>query len=105
MNEQLLTVARLSDIPLIGRMEVTLQGRRIALFKTASGVFATTAECPHRGGPLVAGWVDKETVYCPLHGWEFDLRTGKCKGHEEKDITSYPVTIVGDEIRICLEPT
>jgi nitrite reductase/ring-hydroxylating ferredoxin subunit len=100
----LVTIARVCDLPPEGRLEVALQGRRIALFRTPSGVFATAAECPHRGGPLVAGWVDKETVYCPLHGWEFDLRTGKCAGHEGKSVECYEVSIEEDEIRIRLEP-
>jgi len=102
MENNFITIARVSELPPTGRLEVTLNGRRIAIFKISSGIVATAAECPHRGGPLVAGWVENETVFCPLHGWEFDLRTGNCTNRPEKGIECYQLSIVGDEIRIRL---
>ena len=42
--------------------------------------------CPHLKADLTRfGQVDGDTLQCMLHGWEFDLRTGKCltsAGHE-----------------------
>jgi nitrite reductase (NADH) small subunit len=52
--------------------------RRIAVFHAREGqVFATQAECPHRGGPLADGLLGGNVLICPLHGWKFDLRTGE----------------------------
>ena len=42
--------------------------------------------CPHRNADLsVFGEVDGCELVCTLHGWRFDLETGKCltsAGHE-----------------------
>jgi nitrite reductase (NADH) small subunit len=40
-------------------------------------VFATQAQCPHRGGPLADGLLGGSVLICPLHGWKFDVRTGE----------------------------
>src|SRR5215510_2302843 len=57
--------------------------RRIAVFRTRQGeVFATQAECPHRGGPLADGLLGGTTLVCPLHSWKFDLCTGAASNAE-----------------------
>ena len=53
-------------------------GRRIALFREASGVaHAIDALCPHRGADLSAGRVVDDALQCPFHGFRFD-RNGRC---------------------------
>jgi nitrite reductase (NADH) small subunit len=65
------------QIPLGEGRAFSVGGRRIAVFRTRDGrIFATQAECPHRGGPLADGLVGSATVVCPLHEWRFDLVTG-----------------------------
>ena len=52
---------------------VTLAGRPLALFRTASGeVGALDEECPHRRMKLSAGCVEGELLRCRYHGWTFD---------------------------------
>jgi UDP-MurNAc hydroxylase len=35
--------------------------------------------CPHMGGDLTRfGSIDGSTLTCAVHGWRFDLRTGRC---------------------------
>ena len=52
--------------------------RRLAVFRSRQGgVYATQADCPHRGGPLADGLVGGHTLICPLHGLKFDLTTGE----------------------------
>ena len=47
-----------------------VDGKDVAVFRCRSGnVFATSAECPHRGGPLADGLVGGDTVICPMHGF------------------------------------
>lgn len=103
MDTEFITVARLSDLPPLGGLEVTVNGRRIAIFKTPSGLFATDAECPHKGGPLAAGWVENDKVFCPLHGWEFDLRTGECHTKSERPITCFAIRLNGEELQVSYE--
>lgn len=67
----------LSSIPPGEGRNFDANGERIAVFHTRGGaVFATQAECPHRGGPLADGLVGGNTLICPLHSWKFDLATG-----------------------------
>jgi nitrite reductase (NADH) small subunit len=65
-----------ADVPLFEGRSVTVDGRRIAVFRLRDGFVAVDGECPHRGGPLSDGLVADGCVTCPLHGWRFDLRSG-----------------------------
>lgn len=50
----------------------------IAIFRTRDGaLYATQAECPHKGGPLADGFVGPGTVICPLHSFKFSLTNGQ----------------------------
>jgi nitrite reductase (NADH) small subunit len=35
------------------------------------------ALCPHRGHPLETACIEKHSLRCPLHNYEFDLRNGR----------------------------
>lgn len=53
----------------------TLFGRRLALFRDASGEPAALEDCcPHRNAPLSAGRVEQGRLNCPYHGWSFNPR-------------------------------
>lgn len=52
--------------------EVELCGRRLVVFRTASGLGALDDACPHRGAPLSQGRVEGDAVVCPYHGWRWD---------------------------------
>lgn len=101
MENEFVTVGKFSDIPPVGGREVIVNGRKIAIFKTSTGLYAIDAECPHKGAPLAIGLVDDDKVYCALHGWEFDLRTGICRS-ERAEVGTYPVRVEGDELRVAV---
>ncbi|WP_425093650.1 thiamine pyrophosphate-binding protein [Tropicimonas sp. S265A] len=66
--------------------------------------------CPHQGGPLGEGTIergldDKCWIRCPWHGWDFDPLTGAPPGgHEDTGQTTYPVEVRDGEVFIGLEP-
>ena len=73
-----LTVAPIDAIPPGEGRTFEVAGERLAIFHTRTGeVFATQAECPHKGGPLADGLFGGTTLICPLHAWKFDLKTGE----------------------------
>ena len=83
----------LADIPPGEGRTFVADGLRIAVFHARTGeVFATQAECPHRGGPLADGLLGGSTVTCPLHERVYDLATGRAI-IGECDIVTYPVTV------------
>jgi nitrite reductase (NADH) small subunit len=70
----------------------------IAVFRARDGrVFATEPWCPHRGGPLIDGLVAAGKVVCPLHGYAFDLATGKPAHNECRAIRTYPVRLTDQD--------
>ncbi len=78
-------------------------GTKIAVFKSEGEYYALDDLCSHADAPLSDGWVNKGCIACPWHGAEFDLKTGAAMTPPaSEDVRSYPVTVVGNEIRIEL---
>jgi nitrite reductase/ring-hydroxylating ferredoxin subunit len=64
-------------------------------------VYAIRNRCPHRGGPLVRGFVETgPAVRCPMHGWRYDLVTGE--SDRPARATVYRVRVENDEVSILL---
>lgn len=40
-------------------------------------VFAIEDACNHAGASLAEGWLEEKCVVCPMHGYVFDLASGK----------------------------
>ena len=72
---------------------VTVNGEDVALFRRGDEIFALGNQCPHQGGSLCDGFVEGEIAICPLHGWEFDLRSGACMTVPGESVTRYAVTV------------
>ncbi|HXI13871.1 MAG TPA: Rieske 2Fe-2S domain-containing protein [Thermoanaerobaculia bacterium] len=81
---------------------VVLDGRRIALYCTVSGVFASDDSCPHRGGPLSEGVLIGNEVVCPWHLWSFDLRTGLTETVPDLSMQLHEVKIQDDTLLVRL---
>jgi nitrite reductase (NADH) small subunit len=95
-------VAKLSDVP-EGRGYVTFaEGRQLALFNVGGEIIALDGVCPHKGAPLGAGHCENGHVFCPMHGWEFDIRTGACVEFPEKRAAQFPVRVTGESIEVAL---
>lgn len=73
----------------------------VAVFQIEDEYYALNNVCPHQGGPLGEGRVDDGCVFCPWHGWQFDVESGE---HAQglKTATSYPVTVDGDRVVVTL---
>jgi nitrite reductase/ring-hydroxylating ferredoxin subunit len=73
--------------------------KRIALFRTARGVFACDNRCPHQGYALVRGDVRDGVLTCAWHNWKFELGSGVCSFGGE-NIRTYPVQITDGQVFI-----
>jgi len=88
----------LDDLPEgTGRM-LEVGGECLAVFRSGSEVVALDNECPHRGGALSMGDLQGGVVHCPLHGWPFEARTGRCLESEEVRVRTFPVEVRGREV-------
>jgi nitrite reductase (NADH) small subunit len=72
---------------------VTVNGEDVALFRRGDEIFALGNQCPHQGGSLCDGFVEGDIAICPLHGWEFDLRSGACMTVPGESVPFYAVTV------------
>ena len=80
-----------------GRM-VEVGGECLALFRSGAEVVALDNECPHRGGALAEGDMQGGAIRCPLHGWPFDIRTGRCLEEPGARVRMFPVEVRGGEV-------
>jgi NAD(P)H-dependent nitrite reductase small subunit len=95
-------VAKITDVPLGRVTAVDAGGRKLALYHTADGFFATDNTCPHRGGPLAEGDLAGNEITCPWHLWSFDVASGVCPGNPEVSVATHEVRIDGDSVLVRL---
>lgn len=84
-----LVIGRAADIPPLEGRSVTVEGRRIAVFRLDGGWAAIDQACPHRSGPLADGIVADGCVTCPLHNQRFSLLTGERKDGAGQGVRTY----------------
>ena len=72
---------------------VTLSGIPVALYRLDDGVYATHDVCTHAYALLSDGYIEGESVECPLHGALFDIRSGKCLAVASADLVTYAVRV------------
>lgn len=76
-----------------GRMRVTFDGEEYVLWRSAEGrarLFSN--RCPHRGMRLSFGFVRRETLICPYHGWTYGA-DGRCVSIPAHPALTPPATI------------
>jgi thiamine pyrophosphate-dependent acetolactate synthase large subunit-like protein/nitrite reductase/ring-hydroxylating ferredoxin subunit len=90
-----------------GRVKSATAGTRtIALVHFDGQYTAMDNRCPHQGGPLGEGSIEKGVddkcwLRCPWHGWDFDPLTGAPPGgHEDTGQQTYPVEVREDGVHV-----
>jgi nitrite reductase (NADH) small subunit len=74
-----------------------------ALVLNVSGRFyALSNICPHAGAAFERGHVTGGALYCPLHGWGFDLDSGASLDDPTLCAWTYPVEIHDEELFLRL---
>ncbi|HUI30652.1 MAG TPA: Rieske (2Fe-2S) protein [Candidatus Acidoferrales bacterium] len=85
--DKFIKVAALSELIESKGIVRKLGDDEIALVKLDGHISAFINVCPHQHTPLVdksGGQIAGENLTCPMHGWTYDLRTGK-----SVDVPSY----------------
>jgi thiamine pyrophosphate-dependent acetolactate synthase large subunit-like protein/nitrite reductase/ring-hydroxylating ferredoxin subunit len=102
-------VAHADDLP-EGRVITVTAGTRSMALTHVNGVFtAMDNRCPHQGGPLGEGSIERGEdgqcwLRCPWHGWDFDPLTGVAPGgHDDAGQALYPLELRDGEIFVGLE--
>jgi NAD(P)H-dependent nitrite reductase small subunit len=70
----------------------------VAVFKVNNVVYALSNICPHQHAAVIYdGAVEGDFVLCPVHGWKFNLSTGK-QPAGNRGVDSFEVIISGDDV-------
>ena len=65
---------------ILGFTTRTWKGGQSREARLASGRLVVVAdECPHDGGRISDGFVDGDRLVCARHGWELEVRGGRCE--------------------------
>jgi nitrite reductase/ring-hydroxylating ferredoxin subunit len=66
-------------------------------------LIAVPGVCPHEDVGLADyGELCGTTLRCRVHGFEFDVQTGRCEHDPRLHLRRYPVTVIGDEVWVDL---
>ena len=79
---------------------VFVNERDIALYKYEGDFYALDNTCVHRQGKLGDGHMDGSNVICPLHGWDYDVKTGVSRWNYKETVPVYPVQVEGDSVMV-----
>lgn len=117
------TVAKEHELEEGERITVQLEGREITVFNIEGDYRAYLNWCMHQAGPVCEGDIDGtleasydresleletsveregEILFCPWHGFQYDLKSGTCLSREGLTLPSYPVTVDNNNIVVTL---
>jgi len=96
-------VLALSELPSGKGVLVAVNGHDVVVFRKGDEILAIGNDCPHQGGSLCDGWAEGEIVICPVHGWEFDMRSGACMTVPGESLPRYTASV--EDGAVYLEET
>ena len=92
-----------ADVPAEGRVRsVVVDGRSIAMSRCGGRLGALENRCPHQGGPLGEGSIEKGLLRCPWHGYDYDPLTGLPPEGFADAVPGYPVEERPDGVYVAL---
>ena len=81
-------------------------GTAVLLCRVSGEVHALADTCPHEEVSLSLGSLRGHVLRCPLHGSEFDVRSGAVLSEPcEEDLARYPVDVDADGWICMAEPS
>ena len=93
-------VGKTSDIGEGAGKTFTIEGQTIAVFNKGEEFFAIEDTCKHKGGSLGEGELNRNTITCPLHGWQYNITNGECLMNPQVKMKSFPVKVENGEISL-----
>jgi nitrite reductase (NADH) small subunit len=93
-------VARVDEIPEGERKVIQVGVTSIGVLHHNGQWIALRNSCLHRGGPVLTGCIEGDTITCPWHGFQYDVRTGELLVDPNAKLDSFPVTIKEGQVHI-----
>lgn len=93
-------IAKVGDLSSTCGLSLRVDGEEVAVFHVGGEVFAVRNDYPHQHFALLhQGALKEYALTCPMHGWTFDLRTGKSM-IGNGNLRRYNVKVVGGDVWI-----
>ena len=109
INDYRKPVARVGEIAPGKHKIISIGNKTIGIFNVNGNISAILNVCPHELGPVCQGKVggttlpsqpgeynwgrDGEIIFCPWHGWEFDMQTGVCLTDPTVRLRLFPISV------------
>ncbi|MGG1555381.1 Rieske (2Fe-2S) protein [Paenibacillus ferrarius] len=75
--------------------EVKVGGKVYFLIQEEDQYTLLSARCPHAGFTVE---IEDDELVCPLHGWTFELHTGRCHNVPSARLQAYPVLEINGQL-------
>lgn len=103
---QWVKVCRADEVQFDEAKQVEVDGVAIGLYRLDDGCYALNDICTHAFAHLSTGFVEDETVECPLHHARFEIRTGKAlDAIAPSDVAAYAVKVEDGDVYVQLPST
>ena len=92
-------VCNVSDVPKNEMKIFPVNGMNVVVYNVEGQFYCTGNVCAHKQGPIGEGYLDPDakSVTCPLHGWMYDITSGKSLGLPGS-IGSFPVKVENNQV-------
>lgn len=93
---------KLSDLTEKRGKRVMIDEVDVAIFLFEGEIYALNNVCPHQHAAVMYdGYLDEKecTIACPVHGWDFDLKTGKIVGGV-RGLDKYETKIIDGDVYV-----
>ncbi|HKS20681.1 MAG TPA: non-heme iron oxygenase ferredoxin subunit [Bradyrhizobium sp.] len=78
-----------------------IHGIALAICRVDGAYYATSNICTHEAAFLSDGLLEGCVLECPLHGAQFDLRTGEAlSSPAEIDLETFPVRVAAGKVEV-----
>ena len=92
-----------SELPQPGLVrEFSVGGRALCVANVDGEICVLDGTCPHEGGPLGEGTLERGRVVCPWHAYAFDLHSGEAEDDAEVKAEVLEAKVENAELRVKL---
>ena len=103
-NSQWTQIAATDDISDNDVKGVKVQGKSFAVYRIKGKLFVTSDVCTHGNACLSDGYLDGDTIECPLHQGLFHVPSGKAIGAPATEhLATYEIKMQGNGICVRLD--
>lgn len=104
-SQRWIAIAKVDDVEPSDVQRCQVGEQCVALFNVAGRLYATDDICTHAHAHLSDGYIDGETVECPLHQGLFHIPTGRAMSSPvTENLKTYPLRVDGQDVLIAIDP-